>query len=135
MEWKRLLLVCLGGGVGSGLRYLVTVALPTRPGVGLPLGTLAVNLAGCFLLELVLAGVAPGRISTETRLLLGTGMLGGFTTYSSFNSETLALLRQGSPSGTGTALLYVLLTLSGGLVAGLLGALVGRSLFAALARG
>ena len=133
MELTRFLLVCLGGAVGSGLRYLLSGVLLLRSGSPFPVGTLLVNITGCFALELLLA-VATGtaRVSHETRLLLGTGLLGGFTTYSSFNSESLALFRQGA---TATAILYMSATLLGGLAAGVAGALAGRGLWAALGRG
>lgn len=90
--------VAIGGAVGSVLRYAVALALPT-PG-GWPLGTLAVNVVGAFLLGLLLEAVA--RRGPETRrlqrlrLTLGTGVLGGFTTYSSFALEVDQLLRDGA---------------------------------------
>jgi CrcB protein len=131
----RLLLVCLGGALGSGARYLVAVALVPRlssasPGVGLaltfPWATLTVNVVGCFLLELLVGLVAGGlRLSTELRLLLATGVLGGFTTYSSFNTETAALWRAGAPR---LAVIYLLVTLLACLLSGLLGAQLARLL-------
>jgi CrcB protein len=133
MEIRRLLLVCLGGAVGSGLRYLTAVALAPKASGGFPASTLTVNVFGCFFLELLLA-VATGstRLSLETRLLLGTGLLGGFTTYSTFNTETLALFRQGSP---GLAIAYVSATLLVSLAAGVMGAWAGRGLSLALGQG
>jgi CrcB protein len=120
----RLLLVCAGGALGSGARYLVSTWAARNLGAEFPRGTLLVNVAGSFMLALIVA--LPGaRLSPELRLFLGAGILGGFTTYSSFNAETLALLEQGS---TGLALANVALTVLGCLVAGLAGLLVGRLL-------
>lgn len=83
-----LLLVAVGGFVGAALRHAVGVALPG----GFPWGTLAVNVAGSFALGVVLyeARLA-GRLGSETRLLLGTGFLSSFTTYSTFAAQTAAL--------------------------------------------
>jgi CrcB protein len=122
----RLLLVCLGGALGSGTRYLVAVALAHRAAVHFPWATFAVNVAGCFLLQLILGLIGGGlRLSDELRLLLTTGVMGGFTTYSSFNAETLALWRAGAPR---LALGYLLATVLVCLAAGLAGAALARSL-------
>ena len=107
----RFLLVCLGGAIGSGARYLVAFATPR--------GTLIVNLAGSFCIALVMALVRP----SDLRLLIVTGILGGFTTYSAFNEETLAMMRAGS---FGSAALYVLATVAGCLVAGYAGFAIAR---------
>jgi fluoride exporter len=126
----RLLLVCLGGALGSGARYLVAVALPRPPEAAaagaFPWATFAVNTLGCFLMQL-LVGVAAGplRLSAEVRLLLGTGVLGGFTTYSSFNAELTGLLRAGAWPAT---LLYLGATVLGCFAAGVLGMLGARYL-------
>jgi CrcB protein len=92
----RLLLVCAGGALGSGARYLVSTWAARALGADFPRGTLIVNVLGSFLLALLL-GLAGTReaITPEARLFLGAGVLGGFTTYSSFNYETLALLERG----------------------------------------
>ena len=126
----RLLLVCLGGAVGSGARYLVALALAHRAAVHFPWATFAVNVIGCFLLQLVLDLAAGGlRLSDELRLLLTTGVMGGFTTYSSFNAETLALWRAGAHR---LAFMYLLATVLVCLLAGLAGAAVARSLVPAV---
>jgi fluoride exporter len=121
----RLLLVCVGGALGSGARYLVSTWAARALGADFPRGTLIVNVAGSFLLALLmgLAGTREG-ISPEARLFLGAGVLGGFTTYSSFNYETLALLERGPAH----ALANVALTLLGCLGAGLMGLLAARAL-------
>jgi len=120
----RLLLVCAGGALGSGARYLVSTWAARVLGADFPRGTILVNATGSFVLAALF--VLPGsRLSPEVRLFLGAGVLGGFTTYSSFNTETLALVDQGS---LGLAAANVALTVTGCLVAGLLGFAVGRFL-------
>jgi len=120
----RLLLVCAGGALGSGARYLVSTWAARVLGADFPRGTILVNATGSFVLAVLF--VLPGsRLSPEVRLFLGAGVLGGFTTYSSFNTETLALVDQGS---LGLAAANVALTVTGCLVAGLLGFAVGRFL-------
>jgi CrcB protein len=89
------LLVCLGGGLGSGARYLVATwaarALPPT----LPAGTLIVNTVGSFLVAVVMdLSLRAGLVAPELRLFLVAGVAGGFTTYSSFNHETLRLIEQ-----------------------------------------
>ncbi len=120
----RLLLVCAGGALGSGLRYLVSTWAARALGADFPRGTILVNATGSFVLAAIFA-IPGSRISPDLRLFLGAGVLGGYTTYSSFNTETLALLDQGSP---GLALANVGLTVTGCLVAGLAGFAVGRLL-------
>jgi CrcB protein len=84
---SSLLLVAAGGAAGSVLRYLVSVLAAGALGTGFPFGTLAVNVAGSALI-----GVAAGwGVSGGARLLLVTGLLGGFTTFSAFSLETAAL--------------------------------------------
>ena len=87
----RLVLVCAGGAVGSGLRYLTGMLAVHWLGAGFPYGTLAVNLVGAFLIGF-LQQFAGGLIPEETRLLLVVGMLGGLTTYSAFAYETVRLM-------------------------------------------
>jgi len=96
------LLVALGGAAGSVLRYWMSgVAQRLAPATGawslFPVGTLAVNLLGCLLVG-ALAGIADrrGALSPETRALLMVGFLGGFTTFSAFANETVAVWRAGA---------------------------------------
>lgn len=107
----RLLLVCLGGALGSGARYLV--------GISLPQGTLIVNLVGSFLIALAMESMR----ASDVRLMVVTGILGGFTTYSAFNEETLRMMRAGT---WGPAALNVALTVIGCLAAGFAGVVVAR---------
>ena len=123
----RLFLVFVGGGLGSVVRYLVTLGLARAFGVQFPFGTLAVNLSGCLLMGFVLElALATSSLSPAARLALTTGFLGGLTTYSSFNYETTKLLEGGA------VLLGVVnagATFAGCLLAGLLGSWLGRCLF------
>lgn len=110
----------VGGAVGTGGRALVSATAP--PLAGVPLAVLVVNVVGAFLLGLLLArldraGADDGR-RRDLRLLLGTGVLGGFTTYSALAADTAALLTDGRP---GTAAAYAGGTLVLGLVAALAG--------------
>ena len=78
---QRLVLVCVGGAVGTGLRYLVAIVAARWLGSDFPWGTLAVNLVGAFLIGLVQQLAAVPVLSEEGRLLLSTGVMGGLTTY------------------------------------------------------
>ncbi len=116
--------VFLAGGLGSGLRYWIGSFLLERFPTALPLGTLAVNLLGSALLAaLVVVSLETDAVPPGLRIALGAGFLGGFTTYSAFSVETLALLQDGAwVLGTG----YAAATLVGCLVACLVGQVVAR---------
>ncbi|MFM2136781.1 MAG: hypothetical protein RL021_2181 [Bacteroidota bacterium] len=91
--WK-FLLVLIGGGIGSVLRFGISQAIGRSGVAGFPYGTLTVNLTGCLLIGIV-AGMHSGTtLSDNTKLLLITGLLGGFTTFSSFSIETVQLFQQ-----------------------------------------
>ena len=115
----RFLLVCLGGALGSGARYLTVYWATHLFGIRFPYGTFIVNVVGSFVIAMTVQLIAPG----ELRFFLVTGVLGGFTTYSSFNEETLLLMRTGA---YGTAAVNVGLTVVGCLIAGFLGLVVAR---------
>ena len=88
-----MLLVALGGAIGSVLRYLTSVIAAFWFGVEFPYGTLIVNLVGAFLIGLVQElGAESLTLSDNTRLLLTTGVMGGLTTYSTFSYETVRLI-------------------------------------------
>lgn len=93
---ERFILVMLGGGTGSLARYVAGTAIMNRVGGRFPLGTLVVNVTGCFLIGLLMS------LLTERfwphpnwRLLLVVGFLGGYTTFSSFEYETYSAIRDG----------------------------------------
>ena len=92
---KSFLLVFLGGGFGSGIRYLVTIAMNQYSKV-LPFGTFTVNMLGCLLIGLILGyAQKENTLTSNQTLLLATGFCGGFTTFSAFASENLELIRNG----------------------------------------
>ena len=92
----NILLVGIGGFIGSVLRYLVGgYVQESIKRLDFPSGTLAVNLIGCFVIGLLAQlGEKYGMFSTESRAFIFIGVLGGFTTFSSFGNETLNLMRQ-----------------------------------------
>lgn len=121
---RLLLLVCAAGALGSGTRFLTTVACERILGPSFPWGTLTVNLAGSFLISFVaMLAVTSSAISEPTRITISTGFLGGLTTYSSFNYDTVRFVES---RAYGVAAAYVLVTLIGCLAAGFLGMAVGR---------
>lgn len=123
---KSLALVCLGGALGSAARYGVTLAAARWFGAAL-WGTFAVNVVGSFAIAILAVAWGAGTLSDDARLGVGVGVFGGFTTYSTFNAEALALVRDGA---AGSAALYIAATVVGCLAAGAAGFWSGRHLFA-----
>jgi fluoride exporter len=124
----RLLLVAVGGAVGSSLRYLVASAALAWLGPTFPWGTLVVNLVGSFAIGLVQQLAVEGLVLSEnTRLLLSTGVLGGLTTYSAFSYESVRLMETGAWL---PAWLNILLTTAASLTLCFLGLTTGRLLLA-----
>jgi fluoride exporter len=120
--------IALGGAVGSVLRYLVGVAAQGRIGLDFPVGTLLVNLSGCLLLGfLIHYALATPAITPELRGLLTTGLCGGYTTFSTFGYETVALIQDGDWR---RATLYVGLSVLGGLLSVMLGIAGARQVLA-----
>ena len=119
--------VAIGGAAGSCLRYWVSLLLgPVAAGQGFPWATLTANVLGSLGLGLVFV-LGEGRelFGADVRLLLGTGVMGGFTTYSAFNLESIGLMQSGA---WGRAALYMGATVLVCLVAGALGIVVGRAI-------
>lgn len=112
----------IGGAVGSALRYVVWRLLSSSG--GFPWATLLVNVAGSFLLGF-LAGLYAGRVSPTIRLAVFFGLLGGFTTFSTFTSETVVLARTGSAA---LAFGNVAMSIVVGLAVALIGVLLGEQL-------
>jgi fluoride exporter len=92
----KYVLVFSGGGLGAALRYWTQGLVYSRTGTGFPYGTLAVNVLGCCLIGLLMVSLEERFLAVPSlRLFLTIGILGGFTTFSSFSYETLVLLRDG----------------------------------------
>ncbi len=93
---KEVILVFLGGGIGSALRYLVSKSFTGWINNPFPYSTFLVNIIGCFLIGIFLT--LPERFdwfTIEYRLFLATGICGGFTTFSTFSYENFALIKEG----------------------------------------
>ncbi len=122
----RFLLICLGGALGTGARYLIAIGVPRVLGTSFPYATLTVNVVGSFLLGAVMhVGLTTNLMSPGLRLVLTTGVMGGFTTYSTFNYETMEYLREGAFWLAGMNMAATLLLC---LLAGALGLALARSL-------
>ena len=120
----RLLLICLGGAVGTGARYLIGGLAARWLGSEFPYGTLFINVLGSFLIGFIQqVGLTTLAIPETTRLVLTIGVMGGFTTYSSFSYETISLIENGSWLG---AAANVVLTTGLCLVVCVLGLGLGR---------
>ncbi len=92
----NIFLVGIGGFIGSVLRYLVSGAVQqSMKRMDFPFGTLAVNLLGCFIIGILAQyGEVRGAFSNESRAFIFFGLLGGFTTFSSFGNDTVNLVRE-----------------------------------------
>jgi CrcB protein len=122
----QILLVALGGAVGSVCRYLVGVGALRLMSPAFPWGTLAVNVAGSFAIG-ILAELIVARFgaSTELRLLLITGFLGGFTTFSAFALDAVTLFERGASLAAAT---YLILSIGASIAAAIAGIGLMRSL-------
>jgi CrcB protein len=120
LSGAAVLLVAAGGAAGSVARHLVGVAA-LGASAQFPWGTLAVNGVGSFVLGVVLGALPPG---SESRLLLGTGLCGGFTTFSAFSAEAVALAERGLVARAGA---YAAASVGLGVLAAALGLAAGRA--------
>ena len=118
-----MLLVGIGGAIGAILRYVISDIIPSDE---FPYGTITVNLLGSLILGFMFGAIAvDALISQDNLLLFGTGLLGAFTTMSTFAMETINL----SESEISTTFLYVILTISGSIGLAWSGYRVGIELF------
>jgi CrcB protein len=89
------LLIALGGAAGSVLRYLLGRVVQGTSSSGFPIGTMVVNVSGCFLIGIFVRQFMNMQLSPELRALLIVGFCGGFTTFSTFSAETIGLIEGG----------------------------------------
>lgn len=120
-----LMQVALGGAIGAAGRYLVGVAATRVMGLGFPWGTLAVNVLGSFLMGVLVVSLAH-KDATRLAPFLMTGVLGGFTTFSAFSLDTMAIFERGQH---GLALFYVLASVLLSLGAIILAMFITRGVF------
>ncbi|MEP7231762.1 MAG: fluoride efflux transporter CrcB [Ginsengibacter sp.] len=117
---KLIIAVGIGSCIGGIFRYLLSQVIQTKFLSTFPFGTLSVNIIGCFLIGVAFGFSERSYLSVEWRLFLVTGFLGGFTTFSSFSNETIALIRDGQ---SWLALSYV----AGSVIVGLIATFAGIS--------
>jgi CrcB protein len=116
------LVIAIGAGsfIGGICRYLFSQFIQARFLSTFPFGTLSVNIIGCFAIGLVFGLSDRGNLTQEWRLILATGVLGGFTTFSAFSNETFGMLRDGQ-------YWYALMYVTGSVVVGVLATFIGYS--------
>ena len=122
----KILISGIGGFIGSALRYWISVMAYRFFGQDFPYGTLFVNVSGCLLIGFIMTFFEERFIfSSNLRMFLTIGVLGGFTTFSTFSYETIALLREGSFFlGAANVLLTVFLCLVATAIGGIAGKLL-----------
>jgi CrcB protein len=103
------LLIAVGGAAGSVLRYVVGRAVQGSSASGFPIGTMVVNITGCFLIGVLVRQLMNVQTTPEMRALLVVGFCGGFTTFSTFSAETIGLIEGGE---YGRAATYVILSVA-----------------------
>lgn len=108
---RNFLLIGIGGGIGSMLRYGASLLVGQKT---FPLATLLINIIGSFIIGLVIAAALKQDINNNWKLFLATGICGGFTTFSAFSLENLQLLQN---ERYGLFVLYLALSIVGGLAA------------------
>lgn len=119
-------LVAIGGASGAALRFISGRVCDTLFGsTSFPIATLLVNITGCFMIGAIAGASLNGHVSSHAKLLIVTGLLGGFTTFSAFGLETVTLVRTAHLS---SAMLYVVGSVVGGIVAVVLGSLASNAI-------
>ena len=122
---KEVIYIFIGGGTGSALRYFIQLLMHERIVLIISMGTFTVNLLGSFLIGLFYALSERFHLPFEVRLFLTTGLCGGFTTFSTFSSDGVGLLKG---EFYGAFVLYTLLSIGIGLAATLAGGYVGKQI-------
>jgi fluoride exporter len=127
VDWKAIFAVAIGGALGTTLRYVVGSAFLQRFGPGFPWGTLVINVTGSFFIGVV-AQLALSRsfgVTPTIRIFAATGVLGGYTTFSTFSLDSLVLVGDGAAP---VALAYAAGSVIGGFFAAYLGQVFARLL-------
>lgn len=118
MKFEYVLVIFVGGGVGAVFRYVLSFLISSYFGVVFPLGTLSVNVIGSFLIGFFAYLSEVSIISSVTRAFVMIGVIGGFTTFSTFSLENMNLIRDGE-------FLYFFLNVLFSLIFGLLAVILG----------
>lgn len=121
--WRAVLVLSIGGSLGVNARYWLGVAIARWVGVAFPWGTLFINVSGAFAIGLLAVLLSRWMPHPELRLLVVVGFLGGYTTFSSFAAEAMALWERGA---RGEAVAYVVGSVGAGMIAVVLGTVAGR---------
>lgn len=109
---KILISIGMGSFIGGVLRYIIAEFMQARHITNFPVGTLTINIIGCFFVGIVFGLLEKGNLSQEWRLFLTAGLISGFTTFSAFSIETIGMLRDGQYFGSAAyAFLSVILGL------------------------
>lgn len=125
---QNFLMVGLGGGLGAMSRYGSGLALTRMLGASFPYGTLFVNVLGSLLMGLFMGFIVERSIASELpRLLLATGFLGGFTTFSAFSLDAVTLFERGE---IGLSATYIVASLVVSILALMIGLMIARGIFA-----
>lgn len=120
IDLKNILFVLVGSAAGGSLRYITSLMIQSKNSTQFPMGTFLINLIGCFIIGIVYAIAARNATTgSDIKLLLATGFCGGFTTFSAFAFENLELFKSGMHL---TALMYIILSVTLGILAVVLGA-------------
>ncbi len=124
-DWRAIAVVAAGAAIGGALRYLISQAFLQRFGPGFPYGTLFINVSGSFAIGVVaqLALSQAGGMPPVLRLFTATGVLGGYTTFSTFSLEAITLMGEG---GVLASLLYTSASVIAGFLAASFGVLLTR---------
>lgn len=121
---RTLLLIALGGGLGSVFRYLTTVLMNRYSHLFFPCATFTANILGCFLIGLILGLLEKNNVTNpDLKFFLVTGFCGGYTTFSTFSNENVSLLQANQ---IGTAFLYIALSVMLGLAATWAGLMIAK---------
>lgn len=111
---KIILAIGAGSFIGGIFRYLLSILVKNKLVIDFPAGTLLVNITGCFLIGFLFAIASKINLTPEWKLFLGTGIIGGFTTFSAFSLETVTLFQTGNYF---SAITYVLVSMLLGILA------------------